>query len=116
VKILIRSTLEGPAVVPVDGLPCGVPGLAITRTPHAGDGYVITHVRSGNGVLWFPDTDPEGVLAAAQELAPLADWTISGAALTAIRGLGSRTWAVGSRYDAERIQADRTELGDITPP
>ena len=114
-KILIRSTREGPAVVPVDGLPCGVPGLAITRAP-ATSGYVITHLRSGNGVLWFPETDPEGVLACAQKLAPLADWTVSGEALVRSKGLGSRVWAIGSHYDAERCTTDRNELGDIAPP
>ncbi len=104
-KILCRTVREGPAVVPVDGLPCGVPGLAITRALTTGPddgGYSITHVRSGCAVLWFPDTDPEGILAAALELAPLTDWTESGTEVVAGKpGLGRRVRAIGDAYGAQ---------------
>lgn len=111
-KVLCRTVREGPAVVPVDGLPCGVPGLAITRAPET-IGYTITHVRSGCAVLWFPDTDPEGVLAAAFELGQVADWTLTGADLAALR-IGRHVHAIGRSYGAHIYSISRkTDAEDI---
>jgi hypothetical protein len=111
-KVLVRSTVEGPAVVPVEGWPCGVPGLAITETTGEMTGYSITHVRSGTCVLWFPDTDPEGVLAAAQEVGLLADWTRSGADLLADPFLGRRVCAVGHRFGCQVYRNPPGQVAD----
>jgi hypothetical protein len=64
---------------------CGVPGLVVS-VRHSG-GWAITHVRSGCAVAYFPDADPELVLAAARDIAPLADWTRPGPGLAADAGL-----------------------------
>lgn len=63
-------------LVTVDAFPCGVAGLAIHAAVPPATGWVITHVRAGLLVGWFPDADPEAVLAAAQALGDLADWSL----------------------------------------
>jgi hypothetical protein len=110
-KILCRTVQPGPSVIPMDGLPCGVPGLAITRAMGTA-GFAITHVRSGCAVLWFPDTDPEGILAAALELASLTDWTQSGTEVLAKPGLSRRVRAVGDNYDAQPYSVGRPPDGE----
>jgi hypothetical protein len=87
----------------VDGLPCGVPGLAITRATARTDsdvviGYTITHTRSGLSAGFFPDTDPEAVLAAALELGPLTDWTRPGNEVIADEEAGFRARAIVASY------------------
>ena len=78
--IRIRGQREGePAAL----YPCGVPGLAINRDPVSG--WNITHTRSGCALAWFPDADPEAVLAAAAEIGDIADWTAPGSALIHLR-------------------------------
>lgn len=65
------------ATATTDALPTGVPGIA-AHLDVSGTGWVLTHIRSGNGLGWFPpEVDPEALLACAAELAPLADWTAS---------------------------------------
>jgi hypothetical protein len=85
----------------VDGWPCGVDGLAITRWVTSGEGLHITHVRSGAVVAIFADADPEAVLAAALEMGSLADWTVSGPQLQAMRETGRKVAEVVWRWGGE---------------
>ena len=87
----------------VDALPCGVPGLMIHKALDA-DGWMITHARSGIGVAWFPDADPEAVLAAAQEIGPLTDWTASGDTVVA-SGIGRRMSAICRKWGSRDYPA-----------
>jgi len=59
--------------MPVAATP--VPGLVIHKAPGA-KGWMLAHEPSGSGVGWFPHADPEAVLAAALDLAQVADWTL----------------------------------------
>jgi hypothetical protein len=65
----------------VRATPCGVPGLAIhAPADHVNgqaSGWVITHIASGLCAGWWPEVSPEQVLAAAQALGELGDWTVS---------------------------------------
>ena len=73
-KATIRTWEDGEfRDVAVDAAPCGVPGLAI-HAAHRADGWIITHLGTGCRVAWFPDADPEWVLACAQALGELGDW------------------------------------------
>lgn len=81
----------------VDAVPCGVPGLAVHAAVRA-SGWVVTHVPSGCRVAWFPDASPEYVLACAQALGELGDWTagfpaprLAGQALGVIGEFGAIT-------------------------
>lgn len=61
---------------------CGVPGLA-AHTSTDGEGWAITHLRSGLAIAQFRDaTDVADLLGAAADLAKLTDWTQSGADIT----------------------------------
>jgi hypothetical protein len=99
VKIAIKYYGAPSARVTVDALPCGVPGLAI-HARHKAPGWAITHIRSGLGVALFSASDPEAVLAAAQALAPLADWTASAWDISdAVTG--NEVLAVTARYGVD---------------
>lgn len=76
-KINVKSATSWPALQVVDAVPCGVPGLAINADHGTPATWVITHIRSGLAVAYFPAVSPEAVLAAAQALGTLADWTMS---------------------------------------
>lgn len=62
---------------PAPGIPTPIPGLALVDLTALGDadGYSLTHVRSGNAVLYAPS--PEA-LAQAFPLLSAIDWTRSG--------------------------------------
>lgn len=59
-----------------EGYPTGVAGLVVSRCPGM-DGFTIVHARSGALIAQEFDS-PEAALAAVRDLAPLADWTLTG--------------------------------------
>lgn len=65
------ATKNGP--VTVTGYHSGVPGLVVTRDPHARD-WSITHRASGFAV-WSRFETRAGAIDAARKLAGLTDWT-----------------------------------------
>lgn len=67
-----------------DAFPCGILGLVIHKAQPGFPGWVITHLRSGYAVGWFPDGNPESTLACARELGELQDWTADGVQLAAL--------------------------------
>jgi hypothetical protein len=83
-------------IVDAEAWPCGVPGLVIAN---AGSGLEIIHTRSGTCVGKFGDADPEAVLAAAQGIGCLADWTLPGTELRHEPGLGLAVEEVLNRWD-----------------
>jgi hypothetical protein len=110
---VIAVRIRGLGAREVPGMPCGAPGLAITRAVKNPAVLVITHVRSGLVVAMFAHGDPEAVLACAQALAEVADWTQPASDL-AYAVTGARPVIVrwgGSRNIAD--MATRAELGDI---
>lgn len=111
--VAVRVTGLGQMEVP--GLPCGVPGLAITRAVDNPSVLVITHVRSGCGVAAFRHGDPEAALACALDLAGVADWDAPAgelrAAVTAAEPLIARRGGFRDR----RAMAVVDELEDIAP-
>lgn len=110
---VVAVRVRGLGIREIPGMPCGVPGLAITRAVNNPAVLVITHVRSGLAVAMFAHGDPEAVLACAQALAGAADWTLAAADLTAAV-IGAQPviarWG-GSRDPAG--SATRAELGDV---
>jgi hypothetical protein len=115
VKILVRPVDPGPAIVPVDGLPCGVPGLAITRVPSR-ESWSITHVRSGCSAGFFePGTDPEAILAAAQELGAITDWTLPASEVVANRETGYQARDIVESYGGILVgrTGDMRDVEDI---
>jgi hypothetical protein len=98
VKIRYRHPDTGAAEIhTVPAFPCGVPGLMICP---AGDtpGWIITHARSGLGLMWFPGAGPEAVLAAAQEIGQLTDWTASAHSMHADMGLRAAVLDAGGKW------------------
>jgi hypothetical protein len=109
VKIAIR-TVKDPGTQTVDALPVGVPGLAAHAAPGAA-GWIITHVRSGNAVLWFPEASPEAVLAAARQLAPLTDWAAPASQINR-RKVGPLVCEVGDRWGGRTYFAGQDPVLD----
>lgn len=58
----------------VRATPSGVHGLAI-HAAGPGGGWSMTHVPTGLAVAWWPDGEPEQLLACAQALGALGDWS-----------------------------------------
>lgn len=85
----------------VEGLPCGIPGLAITRWIPPDESLSIIHVRSGHAVAFFYGASPEAVLAAAEEIGTLADWTVSGTCLQGMKRLALKTAEIAWRWGGE---------------
>lgn len=97
-KVTLRW-LNGTAEV--EGWPCGVSGLAVTRWVTPGPGLHIVHVRSGFVIGLFADADSEAVLAAAGELGELADWSLVGTELQAAPEVGRKTAEVVRRWGGD---------------
>lgn len=88
---------QGAGFADVAASECGVPGLIIHPALPPSAGVVLTHRRSGCALAWFPpDTSPEYALAAAREVASLADWTRPGTDV--LRHTGSLVRAVLVRW------------------
>lgn len=103
-KVTIRMWREGEfRDEQVDALPCGVPGLVIHAAPGA-DGWVITHVPSGCRAAWFPDADPEWVLACAQALGEVGDWT--GDVTRLVTGAREVLYEFGALLGQPKVPAD----------
>ena len=100
--------------IKVGGLPCGVPGLAIVLRP-SGEGLGIVHVRSGAFIgLFAASVSPEAVLAAAQEIAHLADWTVPGTVLQSTPGLADDAYMVVLRWGGNMRGGGAPAATDIT--
>ena len=101
----------------MDAVPCGVPGLAIHAAPDA-DGWVITHIASGCRAAWFPDASPEWVLACAQELGTLGDWTASPLPLRlparAVLDKYGGDWASQPAVSPGALRAERARIRALT--
>lgn len=110
---VVAARVRGLGIHQVPGMPCGVPGLAITHAVENPATLVIIHVRSGLAVAGFAHGDPEAVLACAQALAGAADWTL---AAREIRAVISRAAPMIARWGGSRdlgVMATEAELGDI---
>jgi hypothetical protein len=84
--------------VEVPAAPTPVPGLYVNASPTGRGGWCVTHAASG-GALAISE-NPEHALGVAITLGGLADWTLPGAELRAIPGLGERVFDVVLAEDA----------------
>lgn len=101
----------------VDGLPCGIPGLAIVRQVDPADRLDIIHVRSGLALGLFRDASPEAVLAASQEVGVLADWTVAGTALQPDEGLAGQVREIVRRWGGSvngPVLTGATDIAGVT--
>lgn len=111
---VVKLNAGGTMAIPA--MPCGVPGLSVHRVVltdgEMGEGLCLTHCRSGLAVGYFPvEVDPEAVLACAQDLARLADWTLPAADL---RGLDENAViAVTERWGSVPMGVPATDFGDV---
>lgn len=117
-KITIRWW-DGSKVIDcsVDAFSCGVTGLAIHAALDT-DGWVITHVGTGCRVVWFPDADPEWVLACAQELGTLGDWITAPLALRfpakAIFDKYGGDWTSQPSMSPDALRTEHARIGALT--
>ena len=103
----------------VPGLPCGVPGLAVTPAVHDPAVLSLIHVRSGLVVAWFLHGGPEAALACAQDLGDLDDWTeplsVLGRA-DAVRIAVIARWGGTDTLPGLRVATDAELAADLEDP
>ena len=102
-------------MVPVDGFPCGVPGLAITRAW----AWMWTATRSRTSdpaapCSGSPDTDPRHPRGGALNWGSLTDWTRPGTDIAAFREIATQARSIGRRYGAQLyrlgVEADGQDI------
>jgi len=91
--------------------PTGVPGLVIHPAQDT-VGWTLTHVPTGASAGWWPEGDPEQVLACALRLGKLGDWDTAD---TSMLPLADAPWTVlrcGGSVPASREGPDAWQSMD----
>ena len=89
--------------VDIQAFTTATPGIVV-HASNGDPGWSVTHERSGMSLMMVDD--PEWAQAAAAELAPITDWTLSGNAIAADDVTMSNYRAIRSKWSGKYWSAD----------